>query len=203
MESYLGALSPKAWEVTANALHRAPNDSQIKWNAQAKNALFEAISEEIFARVHSKATAHDIWDELEKIHVGSKRLREDKYQVLKDKLDEFKMLPNELVDQMYSRLNVLVEDINALEISPLSNSDIIRKMHINTLEVADVVRKIRSHEMFFMGEIEPPLAKKDLALKAKSDHKSKKKNKCKAPPSSSHEEDHKNDVKVVQERVQL
>jgi hypothetical protein len=69
--------------------------------------------------------------------------------------------------------------------------------------VADVVRKIRSHEMFFMGEIEPPLAKKDLALKAKSDHKSKKKNKCKAPPSSSHEEDHKNDVKVVQERVQL
>ena len=40
----------------------------------------------------------------------------------------FKMLPNELVEHMYSRLNVLVEDINALEISPLSSSDVIRKI---------------------------------------------------------------------------
>src|SRR6185312_12744598 len=38
-------------------------------------------------------------------------------------------------------------------------------------------------------EVDPPQAKKDLALKAKSDHKSTKKNKCKAPsPSSSDDE---------------
>jgi hypothetical protein len=122
------------------------------------------------------------------------------------------MLPNELVEQMYSRLNVLVEDINALEISPLTNNDIIRKIlhslhkpkynivtsllyekEINTLEVADVVGKIRSHEMFLMVEIEPPQAKKDRALKAKSDHKSKKKNKCKPHPSSSSEDEASND----------
>ena len=38
------------------------------------------------------------------------------------------MLPNEFVEQMYSRLNVLVEDVNSLEISPLSSSDVIRKI---------------------------------------------------------------------------
>ena len=38
------------------------------------------------------------------------------------------MFPNELVEQMYAKLNVLVEDINALEISPLTNSDIIQKI---------------------------------------------------------------------------
>jgi hypothetical protein len=27
---------------------RVPNESQVKWNARAKNDLFEAISEEIF-----------------------------------------------------------------------------------------------------------------------------------------------------------
>jgi hypothetical protein len=132
--------------------------------------------------------------------------------VFKDKLNDFKMLPNELVEQMYSRLNVLVEDINALEISTLTNSDIIRKIlhslikpkynivtsllcetDLNTLELANVAGKIRSHQMFLMGEIEPPQAKKDLALKAKSDHKSKKKNKCKAPPSSSSEDEASND----------
>ena len=109
---------------------------------------------------------------------------------------------------MYARLNVLVEDINALEISPLSTSDIIWKIlhslhkpkynivtsllyekDLSTLEVSEVVGKIRSHEMFLLGEIDPPQAKKDLAFKAKSEHKSKKKNKGKAPsPSSSDDE---------------
>ena len=32
----------------------------------------------------------------------------------------------------------------------------------------EVIGKIRSHEMFLMGEVDPPNAKKDLALKAKS-----------------------------------
>ena len=73
---------------------------------------------------------------------------------------------------MYSRLNVLVEDINALEISPLSSSDVIRKIlhslhkpkynivtsllyekKIDTLEVGDVVGRIRSHEMFLIGKL--------------------------------------------------
>ena len=109
---------------------------------------------------------------------------------------------------MYATLNVLVKDINTLEISPLSNSDIIQKIlhslhkprynivtsllyekDLSTLEVGEVVGRIRSHEMFLLGEVDPPQTKKDLALKAKSDHKSKKKNKCKAPsPSSSDEE---------------
>ena len=35
--------------------------------------------------------------------------------MLKEKLNAFKMFPNELVEQIYARLNVLVEDINALE----------------------------------------------------------------------------------------
>src|SRR6185437_11126738 len=151
---------------------------------------------------------HEVWKELETIHVGSTKFREEKYQVLKEKLNDFKMFPNELVEQIYARLNVLVENINALEISPLTTSDIIRKVihslhkpkynivtalfyekDLATLEVGEVIGKIRSHEMFLMGEVDPPNAKKDLALKAKSDHKSKKKNKCKAPsPSSSDDE---------------
>ena len=119
-----------------------------------------------------------------------------------------KMFPNELVEQMYARLNVLVEDINALEISPLTNSDIIRKIlhslhkpkyniitsllyekDLSKLEVGEVLGKIRSHEMFLLGEVDPPQAKKDLALKAKSDHKSKKKNKCKALSPSSNDDE--------------
>jgi hypothetical protein len=39
---------------------RDPSESQVKRNPRAKNSLFEAISEEIFARVRSKASAHDV-----------------------------------------------------------------------------------------------------------------------------------------------
>ena len=188
MVGYLVALNPLAWEVTDKVIGVMDED-RIKWNDRAKNALFDALSEEIFACGHSKKTAHEVWKELENIHVGSKKLRE-KYQVLKEKLNEFKMHPSELVEQMYARLNVLVEDINALEISHLSSSDIIRKIlhslhkpkynivtsflyekDLSTLEVSEVVGKIRSHEMFLFGEIEPPQAKGDLALKAKGEHK--------------------------------
>ena len=38
--------------------------------------------------------------------------------MIKEKLNDFKMFPNELVEKIYATLNVLVEDINALEISP-------------------------------------------------------------------------------------
>ena len=161
MESYIEAQSIESWEVTSKAIGGAPSESQAKWNARAKNYLFETIIEEVFAHVRSKATAHEIWLEFDKIHNGSKKVREEKYQVLKEKLHDFKTLPNELVEQIYARLNVLVEDINALEISPLSNSDIIRKIlhslhkpkynivtsllyekDLSTLEVGEVVGRI-------------------------------------------------------------
>ena len=128
MVSYLESLNPLACEVTDKAIAGVMDEDHTKWNARAKNDLFDAISQKIFARVHSKKTAHEVWEEFETIHVGSKKLCEEKYQMLKEKLNEFKMLPSELVEQMYARLNVLIEDINALEISPLSTSDIIQKI---------------------------------------------------------------------------
>jgi len=60
MASYLESLNPLAWEVTDKAVAGVMNDDQTKYNARAKNALFDAISEEIFARVHSKKTAHEV-----------------------------------------------------------------------------------------------------------------------------------------------
>ena len=103
MTGYLEALNPLAWEVTDKAVAGVMDEDHTKWNARAKNVLFDAISEKIFARVHSKKTTHEVWEEFETIHIGSKKLREEKYQVLKEKLNEFKMLPSELVEQMYAK----------------------------------------------------------------------------------------------------
>ena len=98
MTGYLEALHVICWEVTEKPIVGDWSEDQVKYYARAKNALFDALSEDIFARVHSKKMAHEVWKELETIHVGSTKLREEKYQVLKEKLNDFKMFPNELVE---------------------------------------------------------------------------------------------------------
>ena len=117
-------------------LGRSPTKLWVLWMRTKQNGMLEPkmlclmllVKISLLVCIYSKKTAHKVWKEFETIHVGSKKLPEEKFQVLKEKLNEFKMHPSELVEQIYARLDVLVEDINALEISPLSSSDIIRKI---------------------------------------------------------------------------
>ena len=51
MAGYLEAINPIAWAVTEKPIVGPWNEDQVKYGARAKNALFDALSEEIFARV--------------------------------------------------------------------------------------------------------------------------------------------------------
>ena len=88
MESYIEAQSIEGWEVTSKPIGGAPSKSQANWNARAKNYLFEAICEKVFARVHSKATAHEICLELDKIHNCSKKVCERSIKCSKKKFQD-------------------------------------------------------------------------------------------------------------------
>ena len=72
--------------------------------------------------------ASDIWKELIEIHEGSTKVREQKYHLFRAKYDSFKMLAHENCNDMYSRLNVIIKDINALEISKIDSGSINRKI---------------------------------------------------------------------------
>jgi hypothetical protein len=192
-------------------LPSVPTESEAKWNARAINHIFEALDEELFDRVFALPTAHEVWMELKEIHVGNKKIREEKYELLKLELNEFKMKDDEGVEQMYSRMGVLIQSINALDVANLSEQEIIRKIlqmlpkpryniikallfekDFTTLTITEVVSKTRSHEMFMMEDMESSTShsstKKDLALKASEKGKSKK-IKEKAPSSSSESEE--------------
>jgi hypothetical protein len=191
-------------------LPTVPTESEAKWNARARNHIFEALDEELFDRVFSLQTAHEVWMQLKEIHVGNKNIRE-KYELLKVELNKFKMKDDEGVEQMCSRMGVLIQSINALDVANLSEQEIIRKIlqtlpkprynivkallfekDFTTLTITEVVSKIRSHKMFMMKDMESSTshssAKKDLALKVSEKGKSKK-IKEKAPSSSSESED--------------
>jgi hypothetical protein len=101
-------------------LPTVPAESEAKWNAHARNHIFEAPDEELFDGVFALPTAHEVCMELKEIHKGNKKIREEKYELLKLELNKFKMKDDEGVEQMYSRMGVLIQSINALDVANLS-----------------------------------------------------------------------------------
>ena len=136
MEAYLDAADAG---VLRAALHGFPpiadasnHTSDVanyeKWNARARKILMRGISKEVFNSVRSHKNAKELWDKLVEIHDGSLDKREERFKVIMDKINAFKMLPHENVIQMYSRLNVLVEELHDLNITKMSTIDIIRRI---------------------------------------------------------------------------
>jgi len=140
----------------------------------------------VFARVDGIDTAHSIWKQLIDMHEGSSKVREQKYHLLRAKYDEFKMLPSENCNDMYSRLNIIVKDINALDVAKIDRGAINRKIlmllskpkynivnamlqkeKLDTMEVVELVGEIRAHEMSILGMEEEATSSKSIAFKAK------------------------------------
>jgi hypothetical protein len=76
--TYFHAQHHDAWRTTMYSLPTVPTESEAKWNARARNHIFEALDEELFDRVFALQTAHEVWMELKEIHVGNKKICEEK-----------------------------------------------------------------------------------------------------------------------------
>ena len=62
------------------------------------------------------------------LYEGIKSEREEHYHLVMKKLNSFEMLPKESANEMYSRLNVLVEKVNRLGLNQIQPSDVVRKI---------------------------------------------------------------------------
>ena len=62
MQAYLESVDPNAWVVTVDGFSgQGPqNEVLTKANAKAKNILFEGITKNVFSRINSSGTAHEI-----------------------------------------------------------------------------------------------------------------------------------------------
>ena len=57
--------------------------------------------------------------------------REKRYHLVMKKLNSFEMLPKECANEMYSCLNVLVEEVNGLGLTQIQPPDVVRKFLTN------------------------------------------------------------------------
>ena len=97
---------------------------------------------------------------------AQKKLQIKKYHVLIDKLNSFKQLDYENAESMYSRLNILMNEINSLGVKQIDDMELIRKIlhslrrpeydlvitvlykkELDTLTPNQVLNKVIAHEL--------------------------------------------------------
>jgi hypothetical protein len=136
MEAYLEAIDVRCLRAATEGLPKVKDpanpigdeEKYDRWNAKAKNALYWGLGNDIFNRVRNAKDAHELWENLYALHKGTKSEREKRYHIALKKINSFEMLPEESANDMYTRLNVLVEDLNALGLTQMSSSDVARRI---------------------------------------------------------------------------
>jgi hypothetical protein len=136
MEAYLEAIDVECLRAATNGLPEVKDpanpvgdeEKYDRWNAKARNALYRGLGKDIFNRVRNAKNAHELWENLCALHEETKSEHEERYHIALKKINSFEMLLKESANDMYTRLNILVEDLNALGLTQMSPSDVARRI---------------------------------------------------------------------------
>jgi hypothetical protein len=222
MAIHLEVVDLGVWRVTRDGMKPIKNpdkptkneEKEIHLNARTKNCLFESFSEDVFNQVFTLNTAHEIWLKLQELHDGTSNVREQKYCLARQTFDSFEMNDDELVHDIYSRLNLIVNELNSIGLTKLGDANIVRKIisalpqkkyasiitilhnmeDLSTMTPAIVIGNIVAFEMSCkMGQEEGSSSSKDKALACSEKKKMKSKQVETSSSSSSSSEDDKED----------
>jgi hypothetical protein len=215
MACYLEVVDLGVWRVTHDGMKPPKNpkkpttseEKEIHLNARAKNCLYVYFSMNIFNQVFTLKTANQIWLKLHELHDGTFNVREQKHCLVLNEYNSFATKDNELVRDMYSRLNLIINELNSIGINKLGDADIVRKIisllpqqrygsiitilhnmeDLSTMTPTIVIGKIVAFEMSQkMCQGEEPTSSRPYAF-ACDERKGKKK--APTPSSSSEEEE--------------
>ena len=135
MACHLKAVDLGVWRVTRDRMKpiKNPNkptksEKEIHFNARAKNCLFESFSMDVFNQVFTLNTAHEIWLKLQELYDGTFNVREQKHCLAKQNYDFFKINNDEFAHDMYSRLNLIINELHSIGLLKLDDADIVRKI---------------------------------------------------------------------------
>jgi hypothetical protein len=164
----------------------------------------------------------NMWLQLIQLHESSSKVHEQKYHLRRATYDEFKMLPNECCNDIFSCLNLIVKELNSLNVSNLDKgminhkiimlllkpkyniiNSMLQKEDLDEMEVVELVGEIRAHEMSVLGISEEATPSKSIALKDKTKKNSKLKMIKHESSSSKQDDDSSNDEDDDQELALL
>ncbi|KAJ9535685.1 hypothetical protein OSB04_un001161 [Centaurea solstitialis] len=121
--------------------------TQYLIDLEAQNCLIQAIPNDIYRKLDSyDDSAKSIWDQLEKIMLGSKVGNQLRITTLMDKYENFKMKDGESLEDAYDRFVILMNDMKKNRI-PRSEMDFSVKFINNlSLEWKPFTRFVKQHK---------------------------------------------------------
>jgi hypothetical protein len=127
MEAYLQAKDLDVWRVTDEGM-KDGTKKEKQFDVIAKSIILSSLDVDVFNRVFNCENAHELWKTIKELNEGSKEVANERYGCLLEEFNSFKQLANENAESMYSRLNVLVNEINALGVKNITDLNINRKI---------------------------------------------------------------------------
>ena len=194
MRVFLQSLDEKVWqameigktkpmEVSTNQ-----DDAKIKaanFNSRALNALFNTVTNDEFKKISSTETAKEAWTIFQTTYEGTKAIKDSKLQRLITSFEEIKIEEDELFDEFYAKLKVIVNSAFNLE-ETIPKPKIVRKVlrslperfyakitaieeskDINLIPLTKLVGNLQTYELW-LTRISKSGKSKSMALKAKS-----------------------------------
>ncbi|XP_044962029.1 uncharacterized protein LOC123413129 isoform X2 [Hordeum vulgare subsp. vulgare] len=132
MKFHLLSIHPLLWRIVETGFScvdeanpTALEKRNRQYNALANGALSEALSRDQFMRIRNYKSAKEIWDALRKFNGA---LRESKLGLLRIHMDRFALGKHESPNDMYARLNDLVNEMKGLGCKEMTDSYVVRKM---------------------------------------------------------------------------
>jgi hypothetical protein len=126
MEAYLQAKDLDVWRVTDEGMKNGTKKEK-RFDVIAKSIILSSLDVGVFNRVFNCENAHGLWKTNKEQNEGSKEVANEHYGCLLEEFNSFKQLANKNTKSMYSYLNVLVNEINALGVKNITNLNINSK----------------------------------------------------------------------------
>ena len=152
-------------------------------DAKAINTLYCALSIIEFNRISSCKNARDIRHALELTHKGTNQVKEFKIDILVHQYKLFKMLPNESIPSMFTRMTTITNSLDALG-RIYTNADIVSKIlrslsktweakvmaireanDLTKLSLEELIGSLMTHEITMKNQELEEKPKKNLAFK--------------------------------------
>jgi hypothetical protein len=127
MEAYLQAKDLEVWRVTDEGVKNGTKKEK-QFDVIAKNIILSSLDVGVFNRVFNCENTHELCKTIKEQNEDSKEVANECYGCLLEELNSFKLLANENAESMCSRLNVLVNEINALGVKNIMDLNINRKI---------------------------------------------------------------------------
>jgi hypothetical protein len=188
LEANLQAKDLHVWRVTNEGMKNGTK-KEMQFDVITKSIILSSLDVGVFNRVFTCENAHELWKPIKEQNEGSKEVANEHYGCLLEEFNSFKQLANENTESMYSCLNVLAYEINALGVKDITDLNINRKIlqsfrkpdydlvkaimyekKLEELKPSHILSKIMAHELQLM----PKSKNHSLQLQAMLSHTNKR-----------------------------